>query len=86
MDPEWVGHMVPCPYNNCQHEFYLIPPNKMKGLLRCLTGAVGGLGMGVFTGAAAGTAIPILGNIGCGIAGGVVGFLGGIAGFCIEKD
>ena len=83
---EWYDNTIACPYGNCGLQFFLIRPKRSQALLKCLAGAIGGFGLGVVTGAAAGTAIPILGNIGCGIAGGGFGLLAGLATSCGKTD
>jgi len=52
---------------------------------KCASGAAGGLGLGMLTGATVGSAIPFLGTFGCGVLGGVSGFLAGSAGSCGDK-
>lgn len=49
---------------------------------KCIAAGIGGLGIGVITGASAGSAIPILGTVGCGIVGGISGLLAGTASAC----
>jgi len=49
---------------------------------KCTAGTVGGFGAGILAGAAVGSAIPLLGTIGCGFVGGICGLLSGAAAAC----
>ena len=51
----------------------------------CASGTVGGLGLGILTGASVGSAIPLLGTLGCGLVGGFSGLLAGAAASCGDK-
>lgn len=51
---------------------------------RCLAGTLGGLGGGIFAGAAVGPLMPVLGVLGCSILGGIAGLLSGAAAACSE--
>ena len=52
---------------------------------KCVAGMLGGLGTGALGGAAVGSAVPVIGTIGCSILGGISGFLAGAASTCGGK-
>jgi hypothetical protein len=49
---------------------------------KCLSGSVGAAGLGLFAGAAVGSAIPFLGTFGCLILGIISGLFSGAATAC----
>jgi hypothetical protein len=49
---------------------------------KCLAGLIGSAGLGFFAGAAVGSAVPLLGTLGCGILGIVSGLLAGASAAC----